>query len=91
MVSVRVNDPKTNRPFKLEGNWVGEVMGQDFAGRGRMLVWLRPADGMARIEADEEPMDYGEATVAIAANRQDVPPPPLPATSSAPRRPTEGD
>lgn len=89
-MGIRVRSPEGGM-FKVVGSWTGEVVGQDFAGRGRMLVWLNPDDSMARVEPDEAPMTHGEAIAAIAAGRQDVTPPPLPATSSAPRQITEGN
>lgn len=79
-MGIRVRSPQGGM-FKLEGNWTGETVGQDFGGRGRMLVWLSPDDAMARVEPDEAPMDHGEAIAAIAGNRQDISPPPLPALS----------
>jgi len=39
--------------FKLVGDWEGETIGQDFGGRGRMLVWLAPVTPMSRVEPDE--------------------------------------
>jgi hypothetical protein len=77
-MGIRVRSPQGGM-FKVVGNWTGETIGQDYAGRGRLLVWLEPDDAMARVEPDDAPMDHGEAIAAIAAKRQNISPPPLPA------------
>lgn len=75
-MGIRVRSPQGGM-FKVVGDWTGETIGQDYAGRGRLLIWLTPDNSMARVEPDEEPLTHGEAIAAIAAGRQDISPPPL--------------
>ena len=73
---VTVTDDK-GQEIRLEGDWTGRLVGQDFTNGGQIMVWLRPgANGWAEPVVAPPELDRVEAIAAIASGRQDVPPPP---------------
>lgn len=68
-MGIRVRSPQGGM-FKLVGNWSGETIGQDYAGRGRMLVWLEPDDAMARVEPEDAAPPRTQEHIAPAAPPQ---------------------
>lgn len=64
MNHVHVRSPQGDM-FKLVGEWHGETVGQDFNGRGRMLVWLEPIGPMSRVEPEESPSHYPDSPSQI--------------------------
>lgn len=43
-MAVTVRDDK-GKEVRLEGDWTGRLIGQDFTAGGQILVWLKPGMG----------------------------------------------
>lgn len=50
-MTIRLHDNQ-GRDWTVEGDWSAQVVGADFDGAGKILVWMTPADADAHLEPD---------------------------------------
>jgi hypothetical protein len=68
-MTIRLHDNQ-GRDWTVEGDWSGQVVGADFDGRGKILIWISRDDEDAHLELVES-ASLRKAIAALAESEAD--------------------